>query len=73
MLAKQKPSKLNVIVYYLVAHETQTRFLMMSFYEQEMKLVRGDLKGKKKLMKGPNSSVQKWQLINGGDGGNGDM
>ncbi len=46
---------------------------MMSFYEQEMKLVRGDLKGKKKLMKGPNSSVQKWQLINGGDGGNGDM
>jgi hypothetical protein len=45
----------------------------MSSYEQEMKLVRGDLKREMKVNEGPNSSVQKWQLLNGGDGGNGDM
>jgi hypothetical protein len=51
--AKQKPSKLNVIIYYLVIHKTQTRLLVMSSYEQEMKLVRGDLEREKKVNEGP--------------------
>jgi hypothetical protein len=36
-----------------MAHETQTRFLVMFSYEQEMKLVKGDLEKEKKVNEGP--------------------